>query len=484
MSRMLAFDFGASSGRAMLAKYVDGRIEMKEIHRFTNDPVIVRGTMYWDILRLMYEIKKGITAAVIDGGFDYIGIDTWGVDFGLIDQDGQIMSNPVHYRDKRTDDYLNFQLPKEEVYDITGLQNMQINTLHQLDSIVKSRLDTLKQAKKMLFIPDLLNYLLTGEMKAEYTIASTSQLLNAKDRNWDLSLIRKAGIPEHLLCEICAPGTICGVLDEEIQQELSAPPAKVVCIASHDTASAVASVPTHEKDFIYISCGTWSLIGTEVDEPIITKKAFDHNFTNEGGVEGKIRFLKNIMGTWLIQESRRQWIREGKEFGFGELESMAKECEEVGAYIDVDNPNFIKPGNIPMKVREYCENTGQKVPQSPGEIIRCIDESLALKFAYAIKCIEDCTGKEYKTINIVGGGAQSALLCRMTANATGKTVIAGPFEATVLGNIGIQLMAGGELSNVQEIREAVIKSSELKEFAPQDTQKWAEAYEKFIKIVN
>ncbi|MDL2236755.1 rhamnulokinase [Christensenellaceae bacterium OttesenSCG-928-K19] len=483
MSKILAFDLGASSGRAMLAEYKDGKIRMQEIHRFTNDPVTVNGTMYWDTLRLFYDIKTGITKAVNAGGFDYVGIDTWGVDFGLVGEDGQLVTNPVHYRDKRTDDYLDFPVPAGEVYASTGIQQMQINTLYQLESMVRNHMDQLERTKMLLFTPDLLNYFLTGVGKTEYTIASTSQMLDARARYWDMELIKKAGIPTQMLGKIVQPGTICGTLSDEICEELSAPKAKVVCIASHDTASAVASIPTQAEDFLYISCGTWALLGTELKQPVLDEKAQEYNFANEGGINGTIRFLKNIMGTWLIQESRRQWIREGNEYGFGELESMAKQAQPFKCLIDVDRPEFIKPGNIPRRIAAYCERTGQPVPQGPGEIIRCIDESLALKFRYGFECVEDCTGIGYDVVHILGGGTKSALLCQMTADASGKKVAAGPDEATVLGNIAVQLIAAGEIASIAEARQVVADSCELKEYAPQGGSEWEKAYANFRKIM-
>lgn len=483
MSRVLAIDLGASSGRAMLAEYKDGKIKIEELHRFSNDPVKVNGTLYWDTLRLFFEIKRGITAAVNNGGFESIGIDTWGVDFGLIGADGDLVSNPVHYRDSRTDGYMGLDITIDEMYKSTGIQVMQFNTIYQLDYLVKHKKKQIEDAEKLLFTPDLLNYFLCGEMKAEYTIASTSQMVNAKQRQWDFNLIEKAGIPKELFCEIVHPGTICGYLRDDICEELNAPKAAVVCIGSHDTASAVASVPTQEDDFIYISSGTWSLLGTETSQPVITEKSQKYNFTNEGGVNHTIRFLKNIMGTWIIQECRRQWIREGKEYSFGELEQMAKESEPFKCLIDVDAEQFGKPGNMPALVKEFCEKTGQYVPQDPGEIIRCVDESLALKYRYTIDCIKDCTDKDFATVNIVGGGTKSRLLNQMTADASGLKVITGPEEATVYGNACIQLMAKGELKDLKEIRQVIKNSCTLNTYEPSGTAKWDEIYKDYLKDI-
>ncbi|MEG0251576.1 MAG: rhamnulokinase family protein, partial [Christensenellaceae bacterium] len=422
---------------------------------------------------------------VNDGGFDMIGIDTWGVDFGLIGFDGQMLENPIHYRDSRTDDYkqLYQTISAEDIYWVTGVQQMQINTIYQLSSIVRHRPELLKRTKKLLFTPDFYNYLLTGVMKTEYTIASTSELLNAKKREFDFDLIKKAGIPKEIFCEIVKPGTPCGFLSDEICEELGAPKVQVMCVASHDTASAVAAVPTQDEEFIYISCGTWSLLGTELKEPCISEKALAYNFTNEGGINNTIRFLKNIMGTWLIQESRRQWIREGQEYGFGDLEQLAKKSRPFACFIDVDDDDFIKPGNIPARIQKYCEQTGQYVPQTPGEIVRCIDESLAMKYRYNIAAAQECTGIDCRKVNILGGGTKSALLCQMTANASGKDVVAGPDEATIFGNIAVQLIACKEIRDFKEAREVVKNSCELQYYTAQNTQEWDSAYECFIKIV-
>ncbi len=486
MSKILAFDFGASSGRAMIAQYVDGKITMEEIHRFTNDPVSLNGTLFWDALRLFYNIKQGITKAVNAGGFDMIGIDTWGVDFGLIGEDGQLIQNPVHYRDGRGEkpfDEFFKRVDPADLYSKVGLQHMAINTLYQLIHLKENQPELLAATKKVLFTPDLYNYFLTGVMKSEYTIVSTSEMLDAKTRDWSEDVLKLSGIPREKLCDITPPGSECGLLRDDICEELGAPKAKVMCTASHDTASAVAAVPTQEKDFIFISCGTWSLLGTELYEACLNEKASEYNFSNEGGVAGTYRFLKNIMGTWLIQESRRQWIREGKEYGFGDLEQLAKASAPFQSLIDIDSPEFGKPGNLPRRVREYCEKTGQPIPQDPGQTIRCIDESLALKFAYSIASLEECTGREYKTIHILGGGTKSALLCQMTANASGKRVIAGPDEATCFGNIAVQLIAAGEIADISEARRVVANSTELKTYEPQDAEMWKEQYARFKKII-
>ena len=343
MKKILSFDFGASSGRAMLAEYSDGKINMQEIHRFSNDTVIVNGTMYWDILRLFFEIKTGITKAVNSGGFDAIGIDTWGVDYGLIDKRGKLIGNPVHYRDTRTEGMLEetFKtVSQDEIYSRTGIQCMRINTLYQLMYLKNHEPEQLDSAEKMLMIPDLFAYMLTGEIKEEATIASTSNLFDPYKKDWDRELIKKLGLPEHIFADVIKPGEVYGMLSDEICEELGCKKVPVVAACGHDTASAVVATPSETDDFVYISCGTWSLFGIESKDPILTSQAAELNFTNEGGYDGTIRFLKNIMGLWLIQESRRQWKREGDDVGFDQLEKEALGAEPFKCFIDVDDPAF------------------------------------------------------------------------------------------------------------------------------------------------
>ncbi|MBE6883151.1 MAG: rhamnulokinase [Ruminococcaceae bacterium] len=488
--RILAFDFGASSGRAMIATFDGTKIDLKEIHRFSNDPVLVNGTLYWDTLRLFHEIKQGITKAWHDGGFDSIGIDTWGVDFGLFDKDGRMLENPIHYRDTRTDGIMDKAfaiVPREDIYNSTGIQIMKINTLFQLVSIAQNRPELLERADKLLFTPDLFNYLLTGNMTTEYTIASTSQMLDVFSRDWDKEMLRKLGIPSHILTDIVQPGTVVGKLSDAICEELGVPAVDVIAIASHDTASAVISVPAippQDKDFIYISCGTWSLFGTELDQPIVNEDSIRYNFTNEGGYNGTIRYLKNIMGLWLIQESRRQWIREGQNVSYADLEREALAVAPFRCFIDPDEDIFSGPGNMPKRVREFCEKTGQYVPQTTGEVMRCIYESLAMKYRYTLNALEDITGKKYNSMHVVGGGTKDNFLCQLAANACKIPVIAGPIEATVLGNAVNQLMASGDVADLAEARKVISNSFDTIRYEPKDTADWDSAYENFVKIIN
>lgn len=484
--RVLAFDFGASSGRAIIGCFDGDKITLEEVHRFSNDPVSVGGTVYWDVLRLFYEIKQGIIKAKIAGGFDSIGIDTWGVDFGLIDSEGKLMENPVHYRDARTVGLVDeaFKtMPKEKLYGITGIQFMELNTLFQLISLKKYRPWMLERADKMLFMPDLFGYMLTGKMCAEYSIASTSQLIDLDKRTWSKEILDAFGIKESVFAPLVQPGTVLGELSKEVCEECGVDPVPVISVCGHDTQSAITSVPCEDGDFAFLSSGTWSLFGTELDKPIVNETSMNINITNEGGFDGSTGFLKNIIGLWLIQESRRQWKREGKEYSYADLEKLALAAEPFKCFIDPDAPKFVPHGNIPERVREFCRKTGQYVPETVGEIMRCIYESLAMKYRLTFEKLRECTERDYPVIHVIGGGTKDGLLCQMTANSCDRTVKAGPIEATVMGNVAVQLMSNGSVENIGQARKIIAESSELKTFEPKDTDKWAEAYEDFLKVV-
>ncbi len=476
--RVLAFDFGASSGRAIIGCFDGEKITLEEVHRFSNDPVSVGGTVYWDVLRLFYEIKQGIVKAKIAGGFDSIGIDTWGVDFGLIDSEGKLMENPVHYRDARTVGLVDeaFKtMPKEMLYGITGIQFMELNTLFQLISLKKYRPWMLERADKMLFMPDLFGYMLTGKMCAEYSIASTSQLIDLDKRTWSKDILDAFGIKESIFAPLVQPGTVLGELSKEICEECGVDPVPVISVCGHDTQSAITSVPCENGDFAFLSSGTWSLFGTELDKPIVNETSMNINITNEGGFDGSTGFLKNIIGLWLIQESRRQWKREGKENSYA--------AEPFKCFIDPDAPEFVPHGNIPERVREFCRKTNQYVPETVGEIMRCIYESLAMKYRLTFEKLRECTERDYPVIHVIGGGTKDGLLCQMTASSCDRTVKAGPIEATVMGNVAVQLMSDGSVENIGQARKIVAASSELKTFEPKDTDKWAKAYEDFLKVI-
>lgn len=477
--RVLAADFGASSGRVMLGTYDGNKITAREIHRFANDPVIVNGTMYWDVLRLFHEVKQGILKAKAYGGADSIGVDTWGVDFGLLDEKGYLLENPVHYRDGRTAGYLEkgFALiDRERFYELTGNQFMEINTAFQLLSLKENRPELLDRADCLLLMPDLFNYFLSGAKCSERSIVSTTQLGNPREMGWAKEAVESLRLPEKLFTEVIPTGTVVGKLQEEIRTELLVNPMDVIAVAGHDTQCALAAVPSREDDFIFISCGTWSLFGTELKAPIVTSQSERLNITNETGTDGRTSFLKNIIGLWLVQESRRQWGREGREYSFSELEKLAEAAEPFQSFIDPDAPEFAPAGNVPERIRGYLQRSGQKVPETEGGIVRCINESLALKYRYALEEISACTGKEYHVIHMVGGGIKSQMLCRFTACACNVPVIAGPVEATVFGNIAIQLMAKGIIKDLQEARKVIAESEKPTRYEPENAEAWNRVY--------
>ena len=483
--RVLAFDFGASSGRAIIGTLDNGRITLNEVHRFSNDPVTVNGTFYWDVLRLFHEIKQGLLKAKQAGGFDSIGIDTWGVDFGLLDKDGVLLENPVHYRDKRNIGMVEKAakyIGKDEMYKLTGIQFMDFNTAFQLLSIKENRPELLARAESLLFMPDLFAYFLTGNKVSEYSIATTSQLVDINTRDWSKKMLEKLGLPEKIFNRIVPSGSVTGYLSDEICEELGLEKVPVIAVCGHDTQSAVTAVPSEKEDFAFISSGTWSLFGTETKQPIVNDLSYSFNVTNEGGFGYSTAFLKNICGLWLIQESRRQWIREGKEYSYAELEKAALREKPFARFIDPDAPEFAVPGNLPARITEYCRRTGQSVPENEGQTVRCIYESLALRYRAVLEGIEKCTGKNYDSLNVVGGGTKDTLLCKMTADACNITVYAGPIEATVMGNVAVQLISGGDIADVVEARRIIASSGQLKCYSPENTAAWDKAYEKFKSV--
>ena len=487
--KMLAIDLGASSGRGIIGKFDGEKITLEEIHRFSNDPVMLPTGFYWDTLRILFEIKTAILNASHAGGVDTIGIDTWGVDYGYLDKNGALLSNPYNYRDVRTEgiqDYV-FQniAPLSEIYGVTGIQSLNLNSIYQIAADLRDHPWVVENAETMLFMPDLLGYMLTGEKKTEYTIASTGAILDAEKRDYALDLLAKFGLPEKLHCEIVQPGTELGALLPAIEEETGNTGAKVIKVASHDTASAVLAVPAEDEDFLYISSGTWSLMGIESKTPVINELSAKYNFTNEGGVFGTIRILKNIMGLWIEQESRRQWTRDGTKYSFDELSEMALASKPFQCFIDPDDQLFATAGNMPRRIREYCEKTGQHVPETVGEIVRCIFESLALRYRWTAEKLEELTGRTYPVINIVGGGTKEEMLSQFTADASHRKVCAGPVEATALGNIAMQCIASGEIKDMWEARRIIRNSTDIKEYAPdmENAAAWDEAYARFLKII-
>ena len=487
--RMLAIDLGASSGRGIIGEFDGEKITLNEIHRFSNDPVMMPGGFYWDTLRLLFEIKTAILKASHEGGVDTMGIDTWGVDYGYLDKSGTLLSNPYHYRDVRTSDIqdyvFNKYASKSDIYNVTGIQSMNFNTIYQIAADLRDRPWIVENAESLLHMPDLLGYMLTGKKFTEYTIASTGALLNAETRDYARDLIAKFTIPEGIFCDIVSPGYNMGGLLPLIEEETGNTGVNVIKVASHDTASAVLSVPATDEDFLYISSGTWSLMGIESKTPVINEISEKFELTNEGGVDGTIRVLKNIMGLWIEQESRRQWTREGTKYSFDDLSRMALESKPFQCFIDPDDQLFATAGNMPKRIREYCKKTGQHVPETVGEIVRCIFESLALRYRSTAEKLEKLTGRTYPTINIVGGGTKEKMLSQFTADASHKTVCAGPVEATTLGNIAMQCIASGEIKDIREARRIIRASFDIEEYTPnaETASAWDEAYARFLSVV-
>ena len=467
----LAFDFGASSGRMILSTYQDGKIELEELHRFPNDPVRVGKHFYWDTFRLFHELKQGLKkAAAKKIPIQSLAIDTWGVDYALLDKEGNIIGNPINYRDDRTIgviEEVGKVVPLKEIYERTGIQFMNFNTLFQLYADKKMRPDIYEKADRLLFMPELFGYLLTGKKYNEYTFASTGEMLDAKKRDWDFELIEKVGLRTDILGELVKPGTIIGDLSPEVVEETGLSGVKVIAVGSHDTASAVAGTPLESKDAIFLSCGTWSLMGMELDEPILTEQSFEYNYTNEGGVEGKIRYLKNINGLWIMQNLRKNWCEFEGEVSFPDIIKASREAERKDFCIDPNDPRFTAPYNMMKQVIGYCEEHGQGTPKGLGEIAMAIYNGLTQEYGKVVRELELLTGKDVPCINMVGGGIQDQLLCELTAKNTGKRVVAGPIEGSVLGNVVMQLKALGAISSLEEGRAVVKASFEQKEHLPQ-----------------
>lgn len=484
----LAFDLGASSGRAILGTLTEGKLALTEIHRFVNQMQLVNGHYFWNIFSLFNELKTGLRICVKEYGIQpqSIGIDTWGVDFVHLNREGLILSLPFAYRDSRTNtsmDDLFKVVPQAEVYSQTGIQFMQFNSLFQLFSMVKDRSSLLEITDSILFMPDALNYLFSGVKKSEFSIASTSQMIVPGTCKWNFELLEKAGIPTSFLQEIILPGTILGTIQEEIARETGSKSIPVIAVAGHDTASAIASVPNTDNNFAYISSGTWSLMGIESPEPLISDQIREMNFTNEGGVEGTTRFLKNIMGMWLIQEVQKVWASEGTNYSWPEMVELARKAEPFKLLINPDDPMFLNPRDMVQAVRDFCYQTAQGTPQNHGETIRCIYDSLALKYRLTLDQILSATSQSIEVIHIIGGGANNHFLNQLTADATGLPVVAGPTEATAIGNIMVQAKALSYVGSLAEIRQIVANSSELVRFIPSDELNWDEAYKRYLEII-
>jgi len=524
----LAFDLGAESGRAMLGQFDGERLRLSEVHRFLNGPVRLPDGLHWDVLRLWTEVKHGLGLAVGERRADLagVGLDTWGVDFGLLDRDGALIANPFHYRDSRTDGMLEeafCRMPRAEIFEQTGIQFMQLNSLYQLLAMVVGRSPALDIAETFLTMPDLFNYWLAGRKCCEFSIATTTQCYNPRlsplprregpgeggsdyrrashphpnplpgrereqaERSplplregvgggWALPLLERLGIPTDIFPEIVPAATVLGELLPPVADEVEVKSMPVIAPACHDTGSAVAAVPAAGADFVYISSGTWSLMGTELQAPVINEQSLAFNFTNEGGVGGTFRLLKNITGLWLVQECRRTWARQGEELSYDELTQMAARAAPLHSIVDPDDGEFLKPGDMPARIRVFCQKTGQPVPEDRGALVRCALESLALKYRWVLERLEEMLGRRLEPIYIVGGGTRNRLLNQFTADATGRRVVAGPIEATAIGNVIAQAMALGHIASLEEGRQVVRNSFDIETYEPAGGAGWEEAY--------
>lgn len=468
-SRLLAVDLGAESGRTVLGTFDGERLIVEEVRRFANRPVEVVGTLHWDVLRLYADVLDGIRAA---GPIDSIGVDTWGVDFGLLDRTGRLVGNPVHYRDRRTDGMREEafrRVPRDEIYARTGIQFIAINTLYQLMSLVVAKDPQLEAADRLLTMPALIAYWLTGAKADEFTDATTTQCFDPLAGAWASEMLERLGIPSRIFGEVVQPGTDLGAARPELELKDS----RVIAPGTHDTASAVAAVPFEDsRQAAYISSGTWSLVGIEAREPVISPEAMEANLTNEGGVAKTFRLLKNVMGLWLLQECRRVWELRGGHMSYEDLLRLAADAPPFAAVIDPDDERLLRPGDMPARIIQLAAESGQPLNSEPGAIARCIFESLALKYRRTIDQLERVGGAAIRTIHVVGGGSNNRLLCQMTADACGRLVIAGPVEATALGNLLVQAIALGLVSSLDQARELVKRSVTLEIYEPKATPQW------------
>ena len=487
MATMAAVDLGAQSGRVAVGHFDGERLSVIEVHRFPNVPVLVHGTLHWDVLRLYDGVLEGLGAAALQtsGHVDSIGIDTWGVDFALIDRKGRLVQNPVHHRDRRIEGAMEqvlARIPARELYERTGIQLMPINTLFQLFAMAAADDPALEIADVLLLIPDLFNYWLGGVLACELTNATTSQCLDPRAQAWAGDVLERLELPSRVFPDIVPPATVLGILDEEVAERTRLRGAVVVTPATHDTASAVAAVPIRSRDAVYISSGTWSLVGMELSAPLIDDRTFAANLTNEGGVGGTFRLLRNVNGLWLLHECRRAWAARGETWEFAELVAMADQAPALRSFVDPNDSAFLAPGDMPDRIREFCAATRQDVPQEAAAVVRCVLESLALKYRQTIELLATVTGVAPPEIHVVGGGALNAHLCQWTADATGLPVLAGPIEATEIGNLAVQAIALGELASLEEAREVVRASFAPALYEPRDGGVWEEAYVRFEGI--
>lgn len=482
-----AIDLGAESGRVMLGRFDGARLTLEEAHRFANVPVWVGATLYWDVLRQWVDIQQGLAACarLTHHALASAGVDTWGVDFGLLGRDEHLLGNPVHYRDARTTGMIELaveRVGRAAIFERTGIQFQPFNTLYQLLALAEQRSPALEAATHLLTMPDLLHFWLSGVKANEFTNATTTQCYNPRAGAWAWDLLARLDLPTRLFGTVVPPGTVLGPLRPALADELELSGTQVIAPACHDTGSAVAGTPLSGADSIYLSSGTWSLMGVEVPQPVIDARALAYNFTNEGGVNGTYRLLKNIMGLWLVQECRRAWASQGQDLSYPELIALAQQAPAFGSLLDASDARWLLPGDMPARIETYCRETGQPVPAGPGAFVRCILESLALEYRWVAERLEELIGQALRTIHVIGGGARNPLLNQFTADATGRLVLAGPVEATALGNVLVQLMAGGHVTSLAEGRDLVRRSFPVETYEPHPTEPWETAYRRYLDL--
>jgi rhamnulokinase len=478
----VAFDLGAESGRTILGTLADQQLIIEEITRFPNEMQPLEGHLHWDIHRLFREMKSGLRACVsAHPKPESIGIDTWGVDYGLLDRGGSFLGLPYTYRDHRTDGVMEEffkRIPRDRVYELTGIQFMQLNTLFQLFAAKRDDPSVFERANRLLFMPDMFNYLLTGVTATEFTFATTSQLYNPRTKHWEPELFTALDIPRSIMQDIVRPGTILGKISRSVAEESSLGAISVVAVASHDTGSAIAAIPAEGEDWAYISSGTWSLMGLETKQPIISDVALSLNFTNEGGVEETFRFLKNIVGLWLLQQCRKAWAEE-QQYSYAELMDLIDQTSPFRSLVDPDYAGFFHPPSMPEAIRRFCRETDQPVPESHADFVRCIFESLALKYRLTLEQLRRLSQRPISRIHVIGGGAQNRVLCQFTADATGLPVVVGPVEATAIGNIMVQALASGSVDTLSKMRAIVRRSFKPVQYHPRERDMWETAYQRY-----
>jgi rhamnulokinase len=486
-TKILAFDLGAESGRGLVGAFDGERLGLDVVHRFPNGAVQTLDSLQWDVLRLYGEMVAALRKAGAEHGeLASIGVDTWGVDFALLGRDGTLLGNPRHYRDPHTEDVMDLAfaaVPPDEVFRQTGIQFMRFNTLFQLLALKRDRSPLLDVAETMLLIPDLFHYWFTGIKVNEYTDASTSQMIDPHTRVWATDLVRRFGLPERILGSLVQPGTVLGPLRPSIAAQAGVGAIPVIAPATHDTAAAVAAVPAQGGSWAYISSGTWSLMGVETRRPMTGEDTRRVNFTNEGGVDGTIRLLKNIMGLWLVQECRRAWERAGQAYTYEELMRLAEAAPPFAGVLNPDDPTFILPPSMPAAITDFCHKTGQAVPQEPGPIVRCALEGLALRYRWVLERLEELVGRRLETIHVVGGGSQNTLLCQLTADACNRPVVAGPVEATAIGNVLVQMLGLGQLGSLGDGRAVVRRSFDVRTYEPRQPERWQAPYQRFLELI-